>query len=132
VQFAKILISDRCDRDLTHTPSALQRPGPEAFVVKQLRPVQSFYNIRNQTAEYNGDLMLTGQTGDIIVLPMARLNLKYLAARQHPTTGRFYITQEALRYVQSSGATIRPGETIHTLKERVRQSHEEEKIEWEE
>jgi hypothetical protein len=132
VQFADIIIKDRHDRELVHAPSSLIRPGPEPFVQKMLRPVQTFYNLRNMPGEYNGDFMMIGDTGDLLVLPMTRANLRFLMAKKDPTTQRFHLTQEALRYVQDPGAAIRPGETIQQLKERVRKRIPEEVIEWEE
>ena len=112
--FADALIKDRYDRRLIDAPSSLARPGEEAYVKKQLRPVQSFYNLCDQPGEYSSKFVMVGEEDDLVVMPLAKLSLKFLFVRD----GR--VTQEALRYVQDPGAVAVPGETVERLKQRVR------------
>jgi len=118
-QIADVVIKDRRNRGLLQEPSELARPGPQPFVLKTLRPIQSFYNLRDLPGEYNGDCMFVGDEGDLLVLPVARVTLKHLRAECDPATGRYRIDQEALRFVEDPAAEVRPGETVEKLIERV-------------
>ena len=121
--FTEALVKDRHDRTLVDAPSSLARPGEEPYVKKQLRPVQSFYNLQDEPGEYAYKFVLIGEADDLVVMPMARLSLKFLRVCENR------VNQDALMYVQDPGAMVRPGETVERLKERVG-SPPHDDIEW--
>jgi hypothetical protein len=127
----KLTIADRRNRNLINAPSELARPGPDAYVLKQLRPVQTFYNLRDERGEYGSDFVFVGGENDLVVLPMARTNLQFLFAAPIPGSSRFRIHQDALRFVYDPETDVHPGETVHQLKERVRPCKAEPLQEWE-
>lgn len=134
-QFHDLLVQDRKNRELLNTPSSVSRPGSIAYVHRRVRPVQSFYNMRDVPGQYSSKFMILGEENDIVVLPMARLLLSDLRAVHHPVgSGLYRIDQSKMMYREEEGTRVVPGETVERFKERVRQYTEEEKeeeIEWE-
>lgn len=120
--FVSVLCQDRLDRGLLNHPSQLAQPGPDPYVLKQLRPVQSFYNLRDVKGEYSSKFVCAGtEEDDLVVLPMARLSLKVLIAFRDPVTNLYSINQDAMKYIHDPTTDIEPGETVQQLKERVSQ-----------
>lgn len=117
-EFGWLLHQERSNRALMNAPSQLERPGPIPYVHKALRPVQTFYNLRDVHGEYSSTFMLIGEEDDVIVLPLARLHLSCLRPVKG-SDGIYAIDQSAMRYLKDDEAQVRPGETVHELKERV-------------
>ena len=129
-----LTIRDRSNRSLLNQASELAQPGPEPYVLKQLRSLQSFYNLVDMPGEYASAYVFTGSENDLVTLPIARTNLSCLFATVIPGTQRYRILQDAMRYLHDPDTAVKPGETVQQLKQRVRQRaphHEQDNTEWE-
>jgi hypothetical protein len=118
---AEYLNKDRYHLGLLGAASQISRPGID-YQHKAVTPVQTFFNLRDCPGGYDGRFVLTSEEGDILIQPVARLNLSYLRAVQDEETGRWRILQDAIKFNIPSNTIIcqpKPGETVSELLQRV-------------